>query len=105
MVAEWRAIHGRAALGQGCVVLTGGGSQLAGLGSYSADRLGVPVRVGLPTAETGAQSNLRLAGYAMALGLASAAATGQVGSVASHTPVVFGSRYLGSVGDWLRQNF
>jgi cell division protein FtsA len=104
-VAEWRAYCGAGAAEAGCVVLTGGGSLLVGIGSFAADRLGVPVRVGEPTAETGAPGNVRIAGYATALGLVAAARLGRRETEAVGPNAVLGSEYLGRVSDWLKRNF
>lgn len=104
-IGDWRSSQSVPEADAGCVVLTGGGSQLLGLGHYAAERLGAPVRIGLPTAATGAQSNLRLAGYATALGLTSAVSAGYRIASDPGAPVVLGSRYLGRVGDWLRNSF
>jgi cell division protein FtsA len=105
-VAEWRAALGaRIGAASGCVVLTGGSSQLVGLDMFAANRLGVPVRVGVPLPETGVQSNLRLANYSAVIGLASAAECGIADPAEAASGTVLGSEYLGRVGSWLMKSF
>ena len=101
--ADWLRRDG--GLTPSTAVVTGGGSQLVGLDAYVADRLGLRVRVALPSERTGAQSNLRLAGYAVALGLAEASVSGWSGPAEEPATTMLGSRYLGRVGGWLRQAF
>lgn len=86
------------------VVLTGGATQLVGMGPFAANILGRPVRIGRPERLDGAPERLASPGFATASGLlATALAGGQMmtsGSVGSGAP-----GYIGRVGRWLKSGF
>lgn len=87
------------------VVLTGGASQLVGLGDFAAEALGRPVRVAGAPLVGGLPGGVARPAFAVAAGLL-VSATQQSGRVAVHhgrgTP---SGGYLGRVGNWLREGF
>ena len=85
------------------VVLTGGASQVVGIGEFAATALGWPVRVAWPAAELGLPAEFSGPAFATVAGLLAAAATDGGETVAE--PEVVARGYLGRVGQWLSQGF
>lgn len=86
------------------VVLTGGGSELMGLGAYAAERLGKRVRVGRPRPFGQMPDTMTGPGYAGVTGLLQA--TVMPGLAASVRDGRQGtSSYLGRVGLWFKESF
>ena len=84
------------------VVLTGGASQVIGLGEHVANLLGRRVRVSGPDAASALPSGLMAPSFATVIGLVAAAAAGE-GLVAAHRDRArLAQSYLGRVGQWLR---
>lgn len=88
------------------VVLTGGSSQLVGIGEFGANALGRPVRVARPQAIGGMSTSSCTPAFATVVGLATAAQVMQSGwSWAPEFPSEAQNGYLGRMGQWLRQSF
>lgn len=87
------------------VVLTGGTSQLIGIGEFAANTLGRPVRVSRPQPIGGMPASTCSPAFATVIGLAAAAQMSQ--SCWSSFPEYPGAQegYLGRMGQWLRQSF
>ncbi len=87
------------------VVLTGGSSQLVGIGEFAANALGRPVRVARPQPIGGMPASACSPAFATVIGLAAAAQVLQAGW--SSFPEYPGPQegYLGRMGQWLRQSF
>lgn len=87
------------------MVLTGGASQLPGLGEVAAAHFSRPVRVASGTPMAGMPAGCSAAGFSTAAGMArlvlSSAAASRVGRAGSGLP----DRYLQRVGQWLRESF
>jgi cell division protein FtsA len=84
------------------VVLTGGGSQLVGMGERVANLLGRRVRVSGPDVAAGLPAGLAQPSFSTVTGLVAAAAAGD-GLVAAHRDrAMLVQGYLGRVGQWLR---
>ncbi len=87
----------------GRIVLTGGGSQLVGLGAAAAEILGCPVRVARPSPVGGLPPNVCSPAFAVVVGLLQVAASGSVSvEVASERDTAHGG-YLSRVGTWLKE--
>lgn len=87
------------------IVLTGGSTQLVGMGAFAANVLARPVRIGRPERLSGAPERLSSPGFATASGLLVAALAGGAqmmtsGSIGSAEP-----GYIGRVGRWLKSGF
>lgn len=87
------------------VVLTGGGSQLTGIGPFAANALARPVRVARPVPPAGAPPALAAPGFACVTGVFAALAAGQLTRMARTREAVAAGGYLGRVGQWLRDGF
>lgn len=88
------------------VVLTGGSSQLVGVGEFAANVLGRPVRVARPQPVAGMPASTCSPAFATVVGLTAASQVMQAGW--TWLPeYAGGSRegYLGRMGQWLRQSF
>jgi cell division protein FtsA len=85
------------------VVLTGGGSQLVGLGECAADRLGCPVRVARPLPVPGLPKHMCGPAFAVAAGMLGIVASADASMVSVHDRGPGPSGYLGRVGMWLRE--
>lgn len=88
------------------VVLTGGTSQLIGIGEFSANTLGQPVRVSRPLPFGGLPMSSCSPAFATVIGLTAAAQLSR--SSWSIYPELSGGQegsYLGRMGQWLRQSF
>jgi len=87
------------------VVLTGGGSQLAGLGDTASRHFGCRVRLGRPGAITGLEPAIATPGLAALLGLAFAVLVpGALGRVAGASPAS-PAGYAGRLGRWFKDSF
>ncbi len=87
----------------GRIVLTGGTSQLAGLGDFAAHRLGWPVRVAPPRSISGLPPAVAGPAFSGAVGLLLARMPDALdaGATAGLAP----QGYLDRVGEWLRRGF
>ena len=87
------------------LVLTGGASQLAGLGGTAAQQFGCPARLGWPMAFAGMQPQAANPGAAAVFGLVYASllpgAFGRVGAAQPAGP----SSYAGRLGRWFKDSF
>ena len=93
-------------LATGRVVLTGGASQLAGLGDLASGALARPVRVAGVTGLAGLPAGLARPGFAVAAGLLSSCSRPSLQVPAWRTGGDGqGGGYLGRVGNWLREGF
>lgn len=82
------------------LVLTGGASQLVGLGAYAADALRCPVRVARPQAVGGLPANVCGPAFAVALGMLAAVASNEV--MPTEQRAADGG-YMRRLGAWLRE--
>lgn len=90
----------------GRIVLTGGGSDLVGIGPYAANRLGAPVRVGRPVAISGLPQNVSSPAFSSVVGLLIASTATGAETVSYDVPkAVPAKSYLGRVGQWLMEAF
>jgi len=87
------------------IVVTGGTSQLLGLGGYVAAVLRRSVRVGVPRPISGMPQRGTGASFAAVAGLALAAASSEYRLAVEHEPAPLPRSYLGRVGRWLRDSF
>lgn len=87
------------------IVLTGGSSQLIGIGEFAANALARPVRVSRPHPIAGMPASSCSPAFSTVIGLAAAAQMEQ--SCWSSFPEYAGAQegYLGRMGHWLRQSF
>jgi len=87
-------------------VVSGGASQLVGLGEFMADRLGRPVRVARPRAMPGVPASVCGPQFSVVLGMAAAVMSGEQGVTAYRDrELLSASGYLGRVGKWLKEGF
>lgn len=85
------------------IVLTGGVSQTLGLADFVELQLGARVRVARPGAVGGMSSSIQAPAFATVVGLAHALdSEGSRGGVHRHAD---GGRYIGRMGQWLRESF
>src|SRR5690606_25620359 len=88
------------------VVLTGGTSQLIGIGEFSANVLGRSVRIARPQPIAGMPMNACTPAFATVVGLTAAAEVMQAGwTWFPEYPNDAQSGYFGRMGQWLRQSF
>jgi cell division protein FtsA len=88
------------------VVITGGSSQLTGLGKFAAKILGRPVRISRPSALTGVPANLNSPAFSTVLGLISfITETGPAVRFAGQDRVGGTTSYIGRMGQWIRESF
>jgi cell division protein FtsA len=89
------------------VVLTGGVSQLPGLGAFAEEELGRPVRIGRPIPVEGAPSFCSSPQFSTAFGLVRIALDPAVAGARASTGRRDGegASYLRRVGQWLREGF
>lgn len=87
------------------VVLTGGTSQLMGLGEYAADVVRRPVRVARPVPAAGLPASLCSASFATVLGLLQAVQEPGDGVLAYREGEAHGTTYWGRMGQWIRESF
>lgn len=84
------------------VVLTGGASQLVGLGEHVANVLGRRVRIAGPDAASGVPGGLTNPAFATVVGMVAAAAAGEGLVTADSGRAAPAPGYLGRVGQWLK---
>jgi cell division protein FtsA len=86
------------------VVLTGGTSQLVGIGEFAANVLGRPARVGRPQPCRGMPANLCGPALSAAMGMVSAVQSQADDKFSFHRGSV-AAGYLSRMGQWLRRDF
>ena len=86
----------------GRIVLTGGGSQMVGLGEYAADRLQCPVRVAGASPIGGLPPNVCSPAFAAVVGMLHVAAAGGVSVQGASAQGGSPAGYLRRVGSWLK---
>lgn len=105
LVRERLVSGGATALAGDRMVLTGGSSQLVGIGEYVANQTGRPVRIARPQPVSGLPPVLSSPAFSTAVGLfASATEGGDVFAGAGREGPGQAS-YIGRVGQWLREGF
>ena len=87
------------------VVLTGGASDLVGLGEFAANTLGRPVRVSRPQASAGLPQGVCSPSFSTVAGLLAVAAAGGEEATAYRDREALGAGYFGRVGQWLKTGF
>ncbi len=87
------------------VVLTGGTSQLVGIGEFAANILGRPVRIAHPSPSSGLPANACIPAFATVAGLCEATQSVQSGWASFPEYGTVETGYLGQMGQWLRQSF
>jgi cell division protein FtsA len=88
------------------VVITGGSSQLTGLGKFATKILGRPVRIGRPAALTGVPADLTNPAFSTVLGLIPIITeTGPAVRFAGQDEAGGTSSYIGRLGQWIRESF
>jgi cell division protein FtsA len=87
------------------IVLTGGASQLIGIGELMTNELGRPVSVAAPQGVPGLGQSVSGPQFATLVGLARAAAAGGADIEFEHQRRQQGQGYLGRVGTWLKTGF
>jgi cell division protein FtsA len=87
------------------VVLTGGGSEVAGIAQQFAALLNVPVRTGRPQRLEAMPAGLEAPAMAVTMGLVASLAAGEAGGMETRHEVPAGGSYLRRVGEWLRDGF
>lgn len=109
--------HARALLGEGAlagfassrVVITGGASQLHGMREFATSRLGLPVRIGLPTGLQGLPELAKSGGFAAVAGLLVAACEPNMACDMPYEARLAIDRsqmtYARRVGKWLAEAF
>lgn len=86
------------------LVLTGGGSQLAGLGEFAADFFARPVRVAWSDPADGRPADLSSPAFSTSIGLLHAALDPHAGTRGDRGGLEAGG-YLRRMGQWLREGF
>ena len=107
LVAERLAASGCERLAGERVVLTGGASQLTGLGAFAAHFLGKAVRIGRPSPFGAAPDNVTGPAFASLIGLVHATLLPNqsfVGSALGKADTA-GMGYLGRMGHWFKESF
>ncbi len=88
------------------IVITGGGSQLVGAGTYLSQVLGRRVRIANPVALSGLPQVMTSPAFATVVGLLEARASDLHSSATARRPKVRSSKsYIDRVGSWLKQGF
>ncbi len=87
------------------VVLTGGTSQLAGIGEFAANILSRPVRIAHPLPSSGLPAKACVPALATVAGLWEATQIVQSGWASFPEYGTVETGYLGQMGQWLRQSF
>ncbi len=85
------------------LVLTGGASQMVGLGAYAAELLACPVRVARPQPIGGLPPNACSPAFAVVVGMLHAAAAGDIQAAVEPHGTAQAGGYLRRVGDWLQE--
>jgi cell division protein FtsA len=86
------------------LVLTGGGSQLAGLGEFAADYFARPVRIARLDSVDGRPADLSSPAFSASIGLLHAALDPHAGTRGDRAGLEAGG-YLQRMGQWLREGF
>lgn len=87
------------------VVLTGGTSELVGMGEFAADVLGRPVRVASPQPIAGMGQSITSPAFSTVAGLLAVAAAGGEEVTVYRDRDALASGYLERVGQWLKSGF
>jgi cell division protein FtsA len=88
------------------VVITGGSSQLTGLGKFAAKIIGRPVRIGRPSALADVPADLTNPAFSTVLGLISMITeTGTAAFFAGQDRTGGTTSYIGRMGQWIRESF
>jgi cell division protein FtsA len=87
------------------VVLTGGTSELVGMGEFAADVLGRPVRVASPQPIAGMGQSITSPAFSTVTGLLAVAAAGGEEVTVYRDRDALASGYLERVGQWLKSGF
>ena len=87
------------------VVLTGGTSELLGLGPYAAQVLGRPVRVARPTPLPGVPESVSSPAFSTVMGLVAAARSPNLVLSNGLDKALRGEGYLGRMERWIRASF
>ena len=105
LARERLAQNGASAYAGDKVVLTGGAAQLLGAAEFTANELGLAVRVGRPVAISGLPATIAGPQFAALSGLAVAASAGLGEFSPYRDRDAFGQGYFGRVGSWLKAGF
>lgn len=105
LVAEKLDRAGLSHLGEGCVVLTGGASQMVGLAEWWSSRTGAAVKIGRPQPLDGMDHSLCGPGFAAVAGLVSSAVSPSAGVAEHQRRVQPAQGYLGRLNGWIRESF
>ena len=87
------------------VVMTGGASQLVGIGEFMANTMGRPVRVARPQQVPGLPQSVSSAAFSTVAGLFTAVSAGAGGVMMTEANGAMAVGYFGRVGQWLREGF
>jgi len=87
------------------VVLTGGTSELVGIGEFAANTLGQPVRVAGPQPIAGMGQSVSSPAFSTVRGLLAVAAAGGEEVMVYRDCDALASGYLDRVGQWLKSGF
>jgi cell division protein FtsA len=87
------------------VVLTGGASNLVGLGEFAANTLGRPARVSMPQPSAGLPQNVSSPAFSTVAGLLAVAASGSGEVSGLRDREALGGGYFERVGEWLKTGF
>jgi cell division protein FtsA len=105
LVAEKLDRAGLAHLGERCVVLTGGASQMVGLAEWWSSRTGAAVRIGRPRPLDGMDDSLCGPVFAAVTGLVSSAVPPRAGVAEHHRRAQPAQGYFGRLNGWIRDSF
>lgn len=105
LIAERLARADLASVATGRIVLTGGASQLAGLGDAAAAIFGRPVRVAGASQVAGLPAGVARPAFSVVAGMLASAGRPNPRTAAWREPGLSGNGYLGRVGNWLREGF
>lgn len=105
LIAERLARADMASVAAGGIVLTGGASQLVGLGDAAAAVFGRAVRVAGVSQVAGLPAGVSRPAFAVAAGMLASAGSSTRRATAWRAESESGNGYLGRVGNWLREGF
>lgn len=105
LVRERLDLAGVAAFAGERVVLTGGTSGLVGIGEFTANTFGRPVRVARPQQAAGLPQGVSSPAFSTVAGLLAVAAVGGEEGIACRDSEALGAGYFGRVGQWLKAGF
>ncbi len=86
-------------------IITGGASQLVGLGDFAADVLGRPVRIARPEAIGAMPAAMCTGAFAATIGAMKAVSDPAIAKTRMMTAPDFVPNYLGRFGQWIRESF